>query len=132
MSFTERGIGRGGAKAPNVHDGKSSMGVSQDHLLRIEAKDTCIILAIILLGIGPPFEITANVHIEYIVKKANRRLYALRTLKKSNLTTMQLVQVYCSILRSVLAYACPAEVLRERYRICAKKGLTHRSTELSL
>ena len=66
------------------------MGVSQHDLLRIEAKDTSIILAIILLGykhkyigitmvgIGPPFEITANVHIEYIVNEANRRLYALQ------------------------------------------------------
>ena len=48
--FGPIGIGRGGAKAPNVHDGKSSMGVSQHDLLGIEAKDTCIILAIILLG----------------------------------------------------------------------------------
>ena len=49
-----------------------------------------------------------NIHIEHIVEKANKRLYALRTLKKSNLTIMQLVQVYCSIVRSVLEYACPA------------------------
>ena len=57
-----------------------------------------------MVGIVPPFEITANVHIEYII---NRRLYALRTLKKSNLTSMQLVQVYCKIVQSVLQYACP-------------------------
>ena len=34
-------------------------------------------------------------------------MYALRTLKKSILTIMQLVQVDCSIARSVLEYACP-------------------------
>ena len=44
------GIGGGGAKVPNVHDGNSSMGVSQHDLLRIKAKDTCTLLAIILLG----------------------------------------------------------------------------------
>ena len=57
-------------------------------------------------------DLSWNVHIEHIVKKANKRLYALRTLKKSNLTIMQLVQVYCSIVRSVLEYACPAKALR--------------------
>ena len=48
--FGSIGIGGGGAKVPNVHDGNSSIGVFQHDLLRIEAKDTCIILAIILLG----------------------------------------------------------------------------------
>ena len=75
-----------------------------------------------MVAIGPPFEITAKIHIEYIVKKANGRLYALRTLKKSNLTTMQLVQVYCSIVRSVLELACPVWAAPPKYyRICAKR-----------
>ena len=45
--FGSIGIGGGGAKAPNVHDGNSSRGVSQHDFLRIDAKDTCTILAII-------------------------------------------------------------------------------------
>ena len=59
------------------------------------------------LGVYISEDLSWNVHIEHIVKKANKRLYALHTLKKSGLTTMQLVQVYCSIVRSVLEYACP-------------------------
>ena len=51
--FGSIGIGGGGAKAPNVHNGKSSIGVSQHDLRRIKAKDTCIILAIILPGYRP-------------------------------------------------------------------------------
>ena len=66
------GIGGGGAKAPNVYGGNSSIGVSQHDLLRTEAKDTCTLLVIILPGykqkyicttivqMGPPFEITAK------------------------------------------------------------------------
>ena len=46
-----------------------------------------------------------NAHIKHIVKKANKRLYALCALKKSGLTITQLVQMYCSIVRSVLEYA---------------------------
>ena len=73
-----------------------------------------------MVGIVPPFEITANVHIEYII---NRRLYALRTLKKSNLTSMQLVQEECKIVRSVLEYTCPEMKSKrdnELFCLCSK------------
>ena len=60
-----------------------------------------------LLGVYISEDLSWNINIEHIVKRANKRLYALHTLKKSNLTKMQLVQVYCSIVRSVLEYACP-------------------------
>ena len=60
-----------------------------------------------LLGVYISDDLSWNVHIEHIVKKANKRLYALPALKKSGLTITQLVQVYCSIVRSVLEYACP-------------------------
>ena len=56
-----------------------------------------------LLGVYISEDLSWNVHIEHIVKKANKRLYALRALKKSG----ELVQVYCSIVQSVLEYACP-------------------------
>ena len=59
-----------------------------------------------LLGVYISEDLSWNVHIEHIVKKANKRLYAQRTLKKEvTFTIMQLVQVYCSIVRSVLEYA---------------------------
>ena len=63
------------------------------------------VLSYKLLGVYISEDLSWNVHIEHIVKKANKRLYAQRTLKKSNLTIMQLVQVYCSIVWSVLEYA---------------------------
>ena len=68
-----------------------------------------------LLGVYISEDLSWNVHIEHIVKKANKRLYALRTLKESNLTIMQLVQVYCSIVRSVLEYACPVWAALPKY-----------------
>ena len=59
-----------------------------------------------LLGVYISEEPSWNVHKEHIVKKANKRLNELRMLKKSGLIIVQLVQVYCSIVRSVLEYAC--------------------------
>ena len=85
-----------------------------------------------LLGVYIFDDLSRNFHIEHIVKKANKRLYALPSLIKSGLTITQLLQVYCSIVRFVLEYACPAKVFRGRYRICTKKGPTHRFAELSL
>ena len=54
----------------------------------------------------------------------------------SNLTIMQLVQVYCSVVRSVLEYPCPVWAALPKCVddatlldwICTKKGPTHRST----
>ena len=40
-------------------------------------------------------------------KKATKRLFVLRTLKKDALGTNDLVLVYCSIVRSIVEYASP-------------------------
>ena len=45
------------------------------------------------------------VHCEYIIKKSNRRLYALRKLKRSGVAPADILCVYCAIIRSVLEYA---------------------------
>ena len=41
-------------------------------------------------------DLTWGVHCDYIIKKANCRLYALRTLKKCGVPTSDLITVYCS------------------------------------
>ena len=68
-----------------------------------------------LLGVYISEDLSWNVHIEHIVKKANKSLYALRALKKSGLTIKQLVQVYCSIVRSVLEFACLVWATQPKY-----------------
>ena len=90
-----------------------------------------------LLDVYISDDLSWNVHIEHIVKKAKKRLYALRALKKSGLTITQLVQVYCSIVRSVLEYAFPVWAALPKYledviESVQKKGLTHCFAQLSL
>ena len=46
----------------------------------------------------------SSTHCDYIIKKLNRRLYALRKLKACGVQDGELVAVYCSLLRSVLEY----------------------------
>ena len=45
-------------------------------------------------------------HIDIITAKAAKRLYLLRQLKKTGTGSSHLVQFYCSIIRSVIEYAC--------------------------
>ena len=61
-----------------------------------------------LLGVHLSDNLTWNEHVTHFVKKGSKRLYAIRALKKCGLTDMQLILVYCSIIRSVLEYGSPA------------------------
>ena len=58
-----------------------------------------------LLGVYISDDLRWNVHVEYIVKKASQRIYFLIVLKRSGVSPEQLVQIYNSIIRSVLEYA---------------------------
>ena len=49
-------------------------------------------------------DLTWSVHCEHINKKSNRRLYALRKLKKSGVASSDIVLVYCTIIRPILEY----------------------------
>ena len=60
-----------------------------------------------ILGVHLSSDLTWNVHIEYMMKKASKRLYALRSLKKAGVQPRDLVGIYCALIRSVLEYAAP-------------------------
>ena len=61
-----------------------------------------------LLGVHLSEDLTWAVHCDYIVKKANRRLYALRQLKKCKVPSADIVHIYCALIRSILDYASAA------------------------
>ena len=60
-----------------------------------------------LLGVFISSDLSWNKHCEYVLAKANKRLYALRVLRKCGVACQDLVQVYCSLVRSVIEYAAP-------------------------
>ena len=60
-----------------------------------------------LLGVIILQDLAWNEHYNHIHNKALKRIYALRSLKKKGLNCDDLVLVYCSLVRSVIAYAFP-------------------------
>ena len=61
-----------------------------------------------LLGVHISSDVSWNLHCEYIIKKANKRLYILRLLRKARVERPQLVLVYGCLVRPILQYAIPA------------------------
>ena len=60
-----------------------------------------------LLGMYLSSDIKWTTHCEYIIKRASKRLYILRQLRKACYGTIDLIEVYCCFIRPVLEYAVP-------------------------
>ena len=60
-----------------------------------------------LLGVIITNDLSWNEHCDSIHKNATKRLFVLRTLKRVDLGTNDLVLVYCSIVGSIVEYASP-------------------------
>ena len=86
-----------------------------------------------LLGVYISEDLTWGAHYDYIVKKAsNRRLYALRSLKKCGVPTPDLVTVYCSLIRSVIEYASALFANLPKYLSDALEGIQKRALRIIL
>ena len=48
-----------------------------------------------------------KVHINNIVKSANKRVWVIRNLKNARVSNADILEVYCAVIRSVLVYALP-------------------------
>jgi hypothetical protein len=59
-----------------------------------------------LLGITLNSKLTWHNHIENIHKRASQRIYFLTLLKRAGVSPADIIHVYCSMIRSLLEYAC--------------------------
>ena len=48
-----------------------------------------------------------ELHVDELLKKANSRIYALRLLKKAGLDSFDIVRIYCSLIKSQIEHASP-------------------------
>ena len=61
-----------------------------------------------LLSLNISSDLTWNIHINEILKKASKRLYFLLQLKRAKVTRTDLGLFYSSCIRSIMDYAVPA------------------------
>ena len=67
-------------------------------------------------------DLTWGKHAECVFDKANKRLHALRLLKRAGVSFNYLVKIYCALIRSVLEYASPVWASLASHRVLTKEG----------
>ena len=65
-----------------------------------------------------------------LVKKANRRLYVLRQLKKCKVPSADIVHIYCALIRSILEYASAVFAGLPKYLACYIKNVQKRALSI--
>ena len=85
-----------------------------------------------LFGVYISEDLTWGVHSDYVVKIANRPLYALRSLKKCGVPTSDLITVYYSLIRSVIEYASAVFANLPKYLSDALEGIQKRTLRIIL
>ncbi len=73
----------------------------------VNGKELEIVKSAKLLGVTVTSDLSWNVHINNVIKKAAKRLYFLVQLKRANLPRKDLVLFYITCIRSILTYAIP-------------------------
>ncbi|CAB4038353.1 RNA-directed DNA polymerase from mobile element jockey, partial [Paramuricea clavata] len=93
-----------------------------DNVIHISGVPIELVSSFKLLGLLSD-DLSWNCHVDYVIKKANTRLYALRILKKAGLSKSELVDIYCSFIRSRIEYASPAWSSSTAYEtLCGERG----------
>jgi hypothetical protein len=60
-----------------------------------------------LLGVVFSSDLSWNHHVSYMLNKISKRYYIIYQMVKVGVTPSDIITVYCSMIRSVLDYACP-------------------------
>ena len=59
-----------------------------------------------LLGLIITSNLSWDQHVTYICSKASKRLYAIRLLKRTEVSISGLTRIFCSVVRPILEYGC--------------------------
>ena len=83
-----------------------------------------------ILGVRADCDLKWNTHVEYICKKASKKLYSLRVLKRAGVDDMSILKVYLITIRPVLEYAITvwhaiSGYVSDKIESLQKKGFVH-------
>jgi hypothetical protein len=74
--------------------------------LRINDQQLELVTSFKILGLTINNHIKRNDNVAIVVKKASKRLYILRVLRRSGILSADLLSIYNALIRPVLEYAC--------------------------
>ena len=73
----------------------------------INGKELSVSNSVKILGVTISSDLKWNDHISECIKKANMCLYFIVLLKRTNVPLSDIVNFYCTVIRSVLEYCAP-------------------------
>ena len=76
-------------------------------MLKIDNGDVVRVCNFKLLGVVFSSDLTWHAHTSYILDKVSRRLFIIWQLVRCGISFCDIIVIYCSIIRSVMEYACP-------------------------
>ncbi len=79
----------------------------QLHLVAINGKQVDLVFQSKVLGLTIRSDLKWNSHINNIVKKASKRLYFLRQLKRAKVPTREMMGFYCTCIQPIAEYESP-------------------------
>ena len=83
-----------------------------------------------ILGIHVTNDLSWNEQIDYVFKKANKRLYALRLLARSKVPAVDLIAIYCALVRSILEYGSPVWATLPEYLSDVVEGVQKKAIRI--
>ena len=83
-----------------------------------------------ILGIHVTNDLSWDEHIDYVFNKANKRLYALRLLARSKLRAVDLIAIYCALVRSILEYGSPVWAVLPDYLSNVVEGVQRKALRI--
>ena len=83
--------------------------ISKDEVtpLRIHNVDIERVQSFKLLGVYISADLTWSVHVAFLLKKVSKRIHIIYQTLRGGVSANDIIAVYCSIIRSILEYACP-------------------------
>ena len=83
-----------------------------------------------ILGVFIHSDLRWNSHVDYIYKKARKRLYSLRILRRAGVDQASMLKVYTSSVRSLLEYALPVWQSIQGYLSDKTESIQKRALEI--
>ncbi|MEL7309090.1 MAG: reverse transcriptase domain-containing protein [Pseudomonadota bacterium] len=103
----EAGLDLNFSKCSNVNF-VTRKSLSLNHVFDSTGVPLTICHTVKILGVIFSDDLRWNHHIDYVIRKASKRIFILRNLKRSGCNSLIMLRVYVSLIRSVLLYCYPS------------------------